>query len=67
MLSWIENASSIAGCSGCYFVRSRQHDRSHRQPEGCVFDRQCPTRQVLDRIADKWTVLIVHSLKTLQN
>ncbi|WP_321471648.1 helix-turn-helix domain-containing protein [uncultured Paludibaculum sp.] len=24
-----------------------------------VFSRQCPTRQVLDRIADKWSVLIL--------
>ena len=24
-----------------------------------VYDRKCPTRLVLDRIADKWTVLIV--------
>ena len=27
-----------------------------------VFDRNCPTRQVLDCIADKWTVLIIHRL-----
>jgi len=27
-----------------------------------VFDRNCPTRQVLDRVADKWTVLIVQRL-----
>lgn len=27
-----------------------------------VFNRQCPTRQVLDRIADKWSVLIVRKL-----
>ena len=29
-----------------------------------VYDKQCPTRQTLDRIADKWTVLIVGRLAT---
>ena len=28
-------------------------------PEYDVYDPQCPTRQALDRIADKWTALIV--------
>src|SRR5580704_12053530 len=32
------------------------------KPVWNVFDSNCPTRQVLDRIADKWTVLIVQSL-----
>ncbi len=27
-----------------------------------VFDNNCPTRQVLDRIADKWTVLMIRRL-----
>ncbi|MGA2537108.1 MAG: helix-turn-helix domain-containing protein [Terracidiphilus sp.] len=27
-----------------------------------VFDHHCPTRQVLDLIADKWTVLIIRRL-----
>ncbi len=27
-----------------------------------VFDSRCPTRQVLDLIADKWTVLIIRRL-----
>lgn len=27
-----------------------------------VYDQSCPTRRVLDRIADKWTVLIVGRL-----
>jgi DNA-binding HxlR family transcriptional regulator len=27
-----------------------------------VFDSHCPTRQVLDRVADKWSVLIVRRL-----
>ena len=29
-----------------------------------VYDPDCPTRRVLDRIADKWTVLIIGSLAT---
>lgn len=28
------------------------------------YDRNCPTRQLLDRIGDQWTVLIVGALKT---
>ena len=28
-----------------------------------VYNRNCPTRLVLDRIADKWTVLVIGSLK----
>ena len=40
---------------------------SHRHlmetsPAWNVFDSNCPTRQVLDCIADKWTVLIIHRL-----
>jgi len=29
-----------------------------------VFNAQCPTRLVLNRIADKWTVLVVSSLNS---
>jgi len=31
-------------------------------PEWNVFDSNCPTRQVLDRVADKWTVLVIQRL-----
>ena len=31
-------------------------------PAWNVFDSHCPTRQVLDLIADKWTVLIIRRL-----
>jgi DNA-binding HxlR family transcriptional regulator len=31
-------------------------------PPWNVFDSNCPTRQVLDCIADKWTVLIIRRL-----
>ncbi len=27
-----------------------------------VFDDECPSRQVLDRIADKWTTLVIYAL-----
>jgi DNA-binding HxlR family transcriptional regulator len=39
--------------------------RSHHletTPPWNVFDSHCPTRQVLDVIADKWTVLIIRRL-----
>ncbi len=32
------------------------------KPPWDVFNGRCPTRQVLDRIADKWTVLVVRRL-----
>lgn len=31
-------------------------------PRWDVFNSNCPTRQVLDRIADKWSVLIIRQL-----
>src|SRR5258705_9983214 len=31
-------------------------------PDGSVMDAQCPSRLVLDRIADKWTALIIQVL-----
>jgi DNA-binding HxlR family transcriptional regulator len=30
---------------------------------GNVYDSTCPTRQVLDRIADKWTTLVIGALE----
>ena len=35
---------------------------SETTPAWNVFDSNCPTRQVLDCIADKWTVLIIRRL-----
>jgi DNA-binding HxlR family transcriptional regulator len=32
------------------------------QVEGNVYDRNCPSRQVLDRIGDTWSVLVIVSL-----
>lgn len=34
-----------------------------KAPAWNVYNAQCPTRQVLNRIADKWTVLVVSSLE----
>ncbi len=36
--------------------------RGAPRPSWNVYDPDCPTRRVLDRIADKWTVLIVGAL-----
>jgi DNA-binding HxlR family transcriptional regulator len=33
--------------------------RAQRDDAGNLFDPDCPTRLVLDRIGDKWTVLVV--------
>lgn len=32
------------------------------QVKGDIYDRNCPSRQVLDRIGDTWSVLVVVSL-----
>lgn len=32
------------------------------QPEWDPYDRNCPSRQVLDRVGDRWSVLVVGSL-----
>ncbi|WP_080796465.1 winged helix-turn-helix transcriptional regulator [Corynebacterium pacaense] len=32
------------------------------QPEWDPYVRECPTRQLLDRIGDRWTVLVIGSL-----
>lgn len=32
------------------------------EPEWNPYDRNCPTRQLLDRIGDRWTVLVVGAL-----
>jgi DNA-binding HxlR family transcriptional regulator len=39
-----------------------QRDSSFER--GDAFDVDCPTRVVLDRIGDKWTVLVVSALST---
>ncbi len=39
--------------------------RSRHVPSGpSVLDPECDSRKVLDRIADKWTALIIHVLST---
>jgi DNA-binding HxlR family transcriptional regulator len=34
-----------------------------RDDRGDAFDPECPTRVVLDRIGDKWTVLVIGALR----
>lgn len=34
------------------------------QPEACAFNADCPTRLILNRIADKWTVLVMILLES---
>lgn len=34
------------------------------QPQACAFNADCPTRLILNRIADKWTVLVVILLES---
>jgi DNA-binding HxlR family transcriptional regulator len=38
---------------------TRRRARRGEEPAGDLFDPDCPTRLVLDRIGDKWTVLVV--------
>ncbi len=33
-----------------------------RKPKADVLDQSCPSRQVLNRIADKWTALVIYAL-----
>jgi DNA-binding HxlR family transcriptional regulator len=37
----------------------KNQELSDIQPHACAFNALCPTRLVLNRIADKWTVLVV--------
>ncbi|MBM9504345.1 winged helix-turn-helix transcriptional regulator [Actinacidiphila acididurans] len=37
----------------------RLRSQRTQAPEGDLFDPDCPTRLVLDRIGDKWTALVV--------
>jgi DNA-binding HxlR family transcriptional regulator len=37
-------------------------ETSMQTPAPNIYDKNCPTRLVLDRIADKWTVLIIGQL-----
>lgn len=44
-------------------VSTKKSAQSAPAPIWNVYDAQCPTRLVLNRIADKWTVLVVSSLE----
>ena len=35
-----------------------------KKPGRDVLNEHCPSRQVLDRIADKWTALVIHALSS---
>lgn len=37
----------------------QNHLETPEKPHACAFSALCPTRLVLNRIADKWTVLVV--------
>jgi DNA-binding HxlR family transcriptional regulator len=39
-------------------------EKSRLETSFCAFSAKCPTRLVLNRIADKWTVLVVILLQT---
>lgn len=39
-------------------------EKSMQKEAACAFQVQCPTRLVLNRIADKWTVLVVILLES---
>ena len=39
-------------------------ENSDNQPVACAFNADCPTRLILNRIADKWTVLVVILLES---
>ncbi|MBS2532020.1 helix-turn-helix transcriptional regulator [Catenulispora sp. NF23] len=40
-------------------TRENREDGENGEPRGDLFDADCPTRLLLDRIGDKWTVLVV--------
>lgn len=39
-------------------------EKSSVRHEACAYNAECPTRLVLNRIADKWTVLVVILLES---
>jgi DNA-binding HxlR family transcriptional regulator len=50
----------LSSCAHGYNVLKGAMRKS--SPDGSVMDAQCPSRLVLDRIADKWTALIIQVL-----
>jgi DNA-binding HxlR family transcriptional regulator len=48
--------------STCYKYLVVTNTESARPERGDAFDPDCPTRVVLDRIGDKWTVLVINAL-----
>lgn len=43
-------------------MKCHTYPRDSVQVEPYVYDRNCPSRQVLDRIGDTWSVLVIVSL-----
>jgi DNA-binding HxlR family transcriptional regulator len=43
-------------------LKCHTYPRDSVQVNGDIYDRNCPSRQVLDRIGDTWSVLVVVSL-----
>ncbi|HEX7660943.1 MAG TPA: helix-turn-helix domain-containing protein [Pseudonocardiaceae bacterium] len=41
---------------------TKEPDRSSRLPRGNPYLKGCPTRRILDRIGDRWTVLVVGAI-----
>lgn len=39
-------------------------DNFTTRPQACAFNADCPTRLILNRIADKWTVLVMILLES---
>ena len=50
----------LSPCSSAGIVLHRSVGKASSAPS--VLDAQCPSRLVLDRIADKWTALIIQIL-----
>lgn len=44
-------------------MNSTLNTEAQQAPRWNVYDANCPTRLILNRIADKWTVLVVSSLE----
>jgi DNA-binding HxlR family transcriptional regulator len=43
-------------------ISQKIQDRVNKLPTINVLNKRCPSNQVLDMIADKWSVLVIHAL-----
>ena len=60
--SRLEAQSSLVGIDSQVGTLVSASHLLETTPAWNVFDSNCPTRQVLDRVADKWTVLVIQRL-----